>query len=232
MKRVAGIFAVAVSSVLGVAPAQARMPVGIEAHGGWSWFTMGAVNDSLSSLNDNIGARLDPIHGGPAWGVGFRLWSSRDVLLRFGFEKLLAASEDPNVRFSVGAHAYSLGATYYPPSTRRVRFGYGLGLGAYDSMGEISSSGARLGTKGAGYGLCLSTEALVPLRNGWSMTGTLGYRLAGIWDLKFGNATSDLAAQYFGPFLRVSIAVDSHPLARQAGPILLGYRDEAGHFRP
>src|SRR5439155_18990327 len=62
MKRVAGIFAVAVSSVLGVAPAQARMPVGIEAHGGWSWFTMGAVNDSLSSLNDNIGTRLDPFH--------------------------------------------------------------------------------------------------------------------------------------------------------------------------
>ena len=60
----------------------------------------------------------------------------------------------------------------------------------------------------------------------------MGYRLAGIWDLKFGNATSDLAAQYFGPYLRVSIAVDSHPPARKAGPILLGYRDETGHSRP
>jgi len=208
VKRAAGILALAVASLLGVTSAEAGKPIGIEAHGGWSWFTMSDVNDSLSSLNDNIGTSLDPIRGGAAWGIGLRLWASRDVLLRFGFEKLAAASEDPNVRFSVGAHAYSLDVTYYPPTTGRVRFGYGLGLGQYYSMGEISASGAGLETGGVGYGICLSAEAMAPLQGAWSLTGTLGYRLAGISNLEFGNANSDVDVQYFGPFVRISIAAD------------------------
>ena len=198
--------------LLGVAlarPALAERPVGIEVHGGWSWYTMSDVNDSLASLNGSIGTSLDAIHGGPTWGAALRIWARSDILVRIGFERLSAISDDSQARFSVSAYDVSLGATWFPHTASRVRIGYGVNVAPYYAIGRLSSSGNGLNAGGTGYGVCLTAEALTPMGQSWSVTGTLGLRVARVSSLDFEGSRSELDAQYLGPFVRLSLAADS-----------------------
>lgn len=207
MTRRLAVLALAAALSAG-SPAHARGRAGLEAYGGLSRHAMGDMNDTLRSFNREFGTSLDPIHGGPSWGVALRMWPNENLLLRLGYEGLNAQSEDTGVRFDVGAQAVTLGATYFFPTTRIVRYGVGLAFGPYFVHGRLAASRSFLATSGKGFGGRVVGEAILPLRGPCSLNGMLGYRWGSVRRLKFGEATSDIEADYSGVLVRVALAVD------------------------
>ena len=181
---------------------------GFEGWGGWNQLSMTDVNDTLSSFNHEYGTALAPIRNGHAWGFCFRFWPREDVLMRLGFERLSAQSRDSGVEFDLGAFALTLGATRYLASSGRFRCGLGVGLGPYFETGGLAAPGAELGASGWGFGGHVAGEAVLAIGGGCSLQGLVGYRLASIGKLKIGENTSDITAQYSGPFIRVGLAFD------------------------
>jgi hypothetical protein len=186
----------------------------LEVHGGWSRHAMGAMNDSLRSLNADIGTDLGPIRGGPSWGIGLRQWAGPDLLMRLEFEKLSSTTEDPVVRVSPGALVWSVSGTWFMPATARIRCGLGIGVGSYHAWGEI----AGLGISGHDLGGRVAAETILPIGKDWSLQGAAGYRKAQIRNLNVGTATTDITADYSGAFLRIGIATDRPPPPRVIGP--------------
>ena len=140
--------------------AEAEPRVGFEGWGGWNQLSMTDVNDTLSSFNHEYGTALAPIAHSPSWGLSFRLWPHEDVLIRLGVERLSAQSQDSGVEFDLGAYAITLGATRYLPSSSRLRFGVGLGLGPYFETGGLVAPGAALAATGTGFGGHIAGEAV------------------------------------------------------------------------
>ena len=188
--------------------AEAKTRFGLEAWGGWNQLSMTDVNDTLSSFNREYATALAPIRDGAAWGLGFRVWPHESVLVRLGFERLSAQSQDSGVEFDLGAYAITLGATRYLPSSNRLRCGLGFGLGPYFETGGLTAPGATLAASGNGFGAHVAGEAVVGLGGGCSLQGQFGYRWASIDALKFGENTSNITAHYSGPFVRLGLAFD------------------------
>ena len=208
MRLSAAILAVTLSWLTPAAvDGQARF--GIEVHGSASRYAMGAMNDSLSSLNQSLGTRLDHIDDGRTWGAAFRLWAGRDLLLRLGWERLQAESDDDSgLTIDMTANAFTLGATWFPPSDGPLRIGFGLSAGEYFTAGGIDAPQASLQAAGHGFGVAPSLEAAFGIGPDFKLGLTGGYRWAAIRDLKFDEAESNLTADYSGPFLRLSVAVE------------------------
>lgn len=192
----------AVIAWLAAAPEAAALNV--ELYGGWNRYAMGAVNDSLESLNASVGTDLGPIRAGPAWGIGLRQWAGENVLTRLEFEKVSATTEDPTVRVSLGALVWSVGATWFTPAAGRFRYGLGIGFGLYSSYGTL----AGLKTSGLGYGPRGTAEVIMPMGSKWSLHGTAGYRWARIPNMKIAENETDIDADYSGAILRLGIATD------------------------
>lgn len=197
---------------MGMIPTHAAA-LGIEVHGGWSRHAMGAMNDSLRSLNEDIGTGLGPIRGGPSWGIGLCQWGGQELLTRLEFEKLSATSEDPVVRMGIGALVWSVSATWFKPTTRGVHYGIGFGVGSYHAWGKI----AGLEISGHDFGGRLTAEAVLTIGNRYALQGMAGYRKARIQDLNVSKFTTDIAADYSGAFLRIAVATDHPPLPRGIG---------------
>lgn len=188
--------------------AEAEPRFGIEGWGSWNQFSMSGANDTLSSFNQEYGTALPPIRDNASWGFGLRLWPRKDVLMRLGFDRLPAQSQDSGVEFDLGAYAITLGATRYLPSSGRTRFGLGLGLGPYFATGGLSAPGATLSASGTGFGVHVAGEAAVAIGAGCSLQSMIGYRWASIGSLKYGEYPSGVSANYSGPFVRVGLAFD------------------------
>jgi hypothetical protein len=192
-------------------PVGADPRFGVDAYGAWNHYGMKAINDSLSSFNQDFGTALEPIREGGSWGLGLRLWPHPDVRMRLGFENLQARSEDPRVRFDFGVRAFTLGATWFAPSTGWARYGAGVELGPHYAQGGLDAPGASLRSSGNGFGGHVAGEVMVPVRNGWSVNGTIGYRWAAIDGVKLDKGANGLRAQYDGLLLRIGMALDSTP---------------------
>jgi hypothetical protein len=202
-------LAAAVIALSAGARAEAGSRVGFEAWGGLNWHGMAALNDSLRSFNREYRTALPPIREGGGWGLGLRLWPREDVLLRIGFERLTARSQDSGIEFDLGAYDLTLGATKFVPSASSFRYGVGLGLDWIQANGDLAARGATLDASGEGFGGHVAGEALVKLGGGWSLGGAVGYRWVGIDNLILAENPTDLSADYSGPFVRLSLAVDS-----------------------
>jgi len=189
--------------------AEAKPRTGFEGWGAWNQLSMTDVNDTLSSFNHEYGTALAPIRHGASWGLGFRIWPHEDVLMRLGIERIWAQSQDSGIEFDLGAYAVTLGVTRYLPSSSRLRFGVGLGLGPYFETGGLVAPGATLAATGTGFGGHIAGEAVMAIGGGCSLQGQVGYRWASIGSLKFGESTSDITAHYSGPFVRVGLAFDA-----------------------
>lgn len=183
-------------------------PSGLEVWGGLNILRMSEVNDTLSAFNREYGTSLGPIRQDRAWGLGLRRWPSENVLLRLGYERIYAESKDQGVAFELGAHALTLGASGFLPSSGPVRCGVGLGVGPLLGGGRLVARGASLPTGGRGVTGHLTGEALATLGRGWSLDGMVGYRFARIGRVRFGDNTSDLSASYSGFFFRAGLARD------------------------
>ena len=208
--RIARMFALAaVSIALPLGPsARAEPRIGIEGWGGWNRHSMFDVNDTLRTFNGEYGTALAPIRGGGSWGFGVRLWPREDVLVRLGFERLSARSQDSGVRFDLGAYALTLGVTRFFPVLDRLRCGIGLGVGPLLTSGGLDARGAALQTSGAGFGGHVTGETLIPIGRAGSLNGVVGYRWGSVDKLKLGENTSDLRAQYSGFFVRAGLALE------------------------
>lgn len=181
---------------------------GVDAHGAWNQYAMTAMNDTLRSFNRDFGTALEPVNEGGSWGLGLRLWPNPNVRMRLGFEDMRARSRDSGVNFDLGVRAYTLGLTWFAPSTGLVRYGAGVELGPHYAQGEFDAPGASLRTSGNGFGVLMAGELMVPIRNGWSVDGSIGYRWARIDDVKLDGSARGLRAQYDGLLLRVGMALD------------------------
>lgn len=208
------LLAAAIAVVAWDAPAPLEAALHVEVHGGWSRHAMGDANDSLRSLNADIGTDLGPIRSGPSWGVGLSQWAGQNVLMRLEFEKLSAATEDSAVRVNLGAHVYSVSATWFVPASRRIHYGLGVGFGHYRSWGEL----AGLETSGNDFGASVAAEAIMPVGGEWSLHGALGYRRARIRNVKLGGSASDIDPDYSGAFLRIGIAAGGRRPQQAEGP--------------
>ena len=204
MKLSACLLAATLAVAATAAPVQAGFT--LEAHGAWNLHAMGAMNDSLRSLNAAIGTDLGPIRGGPGWGIALRSWGG-DVLVRLEFEKLSAATQDPVAHVSLGALAYSVSSTWFRPASGGLRSGLGLGFGLYRCWGEL----AGLEASGYGYGGRVAAEAMLPLGSEGLLHGMLGYRLARVSNIKLAENETELDVDYSGPFLRIGIALERRP---------------------
>lgn len=212
MRTAQGFALAAVSTALLLCGrAQAEPRIGIEGWGGWNRHSMTDVNETLRSFNDEYRTALPPIRNGSSWGLGLRSWPHENVLIRFGFERLTAQTQDSGVEFDLGAHAITLGATGFLPSSGRIRCGAGLGLGAVLAKGGLVARGASLGSSGSGFNGHVTGEAAVAIGLGYSLAGVIGLRSASIRGLKFEDSASDLSPQYSGLFVRVGLALDARP---------------------
>ena len=205
------VMTLALAMIMASDAASAETRFGFDAHGGWNGYGMGALNDTLSSFNRDFGTALAPIRQGGSWGLGLHLWPDPNVRLRFGYENLMARSEDSGVRFDLGVQALTLGVTWFTPPARWARYGAGIALGPHYANGGFHAPGASFRSSGYGFGGHVAAEVLVPVRNGWSLDGALGYRLASIDGVKLGGTKSALRPSYDGWMLRVGIALDPTP---------------------
>src|SRR5947207_2897238 len=126
-----------VALMIGNAPVHADLVWGVELFGGWGSYALSDFNDSLAVVNQNLGTNFDDIKSGAAGGVGLRLWPTEQILLRLDLEGMLAESEDSGVTFDIGPGAGEISGTYFLPLQAPVKFGLGLGLGAYSIAGSI-----------------------------------------------------------------------------------------------
>lgn len=214
----ATVFLAIAVAVLAAAPARSQARFGIEVNGSASAFAMGAMNDSLASLNRLLGTSLDDFGDGRTWGVALRGWINPDVLLRLAWEHLPAKTEDSGVTIDMGANAFTLGATWFAPSSGPARYGFGLSMGPYFPDGGIGrpqlafvgqAPQAWLNASGTGFGVSPTAEGMLRMSDHFSVGVAVGYRWAAIRGLKFDKADSDLEADYTGAFLRLSVAAES-----------------------
>jgi len=211
--------------VLMAGSARCQPKWGVEAHGGWSQLAMGDVNDSLSSLDRQIGTRFEPVDDGASWGLALRRWVSPNVLLRLGFERLSTASENSGVRFAVADNSFMVGATWWNSGASGVRYGLGAALGPQVGSGRLKFDRGSFHLSGTGFGGAVTAEAMIPVSRGCSLTAATGYRLARTGRLRFDNSTSGLVADFSGPFVRIGLAIDGEP--GNSGPSFSALRHTA-----
>jgi len=191
--------------------ASAQSRVGVDGHGGWNYYSMQDFNETASSFNREFGTTLPPIHDGGSWGLGLRVWAGPDVRIRLGFENLHAMSEGSGVKFDLGVRSYTLGVTWFAPTSNPIRFGVGGAFGPHYAQGGVDVPGATLKSTGNDFGGQVAGEVMVAVRNGWSVNGALGYRWMSIDTVKLNGSSDGLKAQYDGPLLQLGIAVDGSP---------------------
>jgi hypothetical protein len=182
---------------------------GFDVSGGTSTYALGEVNDSLASLNQNLGTAFGSIDDGPSYGVALRRWISGEVLLRLGFEKNAAVTTDADRRFDVGTLDVTLGATYYLPVRGPVHLGGGLAAGVAWIEGKLEGSKFSLEARGSGPDLRATVEALWAHSSGWFVSGSAGLRYATVSELELDGQGSGMRADFSGAVLRIAAGHDA-----------------------
>lgn len=207
-----GALAAGVLLALPAGSASADRPAGFEISGGLARLAMAAANDSLASLDQQLGTSFDPVHGGPTWGLAFRLWMQDDLLVRLRFERLAARSEGAGITFDLGADAYSFGVTWFPGRADPWRTGFGASLGLLAAHGGLSGPQFEMDSRAVGLNAGIHGEAMLRSVVGWRLSAAAGYRFARLEGLRLEGNPLDLRADYSGPFLRVGAAWDEPDL--------------------
>ena len=187
---------------------------GFEASGGWNSYRLGEFNDSLRSLNQDLGTAFGTIRRGGDFGASLRCWVNPRVLLRLNLEKHTAVAKSANIRYDIGPLSLTGGGTYFFPSERRLRIGVGAAAGVSAIRGEFKGSQFQFDTRGSGPDLRATAEAMWPIRDGWFVSGSGGARYARIPDVLFGKQGTNTAADFSGFILRVAVGKDGPSLKR------------------
>lgn len=182
--------------------------LGLEASGGYGTYVMNDADQSLRSFDLALGGRFGTMDRGASFGVFGRAWPREALLMRFGIEKLGARVEDLGVSYDLSAWEFSLTGTWFLPSSGFARFGFGGGLGVYETAGKVEAPGVDMKASGIAPGIQGGIEVEAPLVSGWTACAVAGGRYAKIQTLKFGTRDTRHAAEYSGTFVRLSVAHD------------------------
>jgi hypothetical protein len=195
-------------------PSSAERPWGFDASGGVSTYALGAVNDSLRSLDQSVGTNFGSIDGGSSFGAALRFWATEDLLLRFAAEKNSAVATDADRRFDIGTIDATLGAIYYLPTRSPLRFGGGVAAGVAWIRGRLEGSQLSFDTRGSGPDLRATIEALWRHDSGWFLSGSAGYRYAVVPEVRFTGEGSGMRADFSGGVLRLAAGYDERADSR------------------
>jgi hypothetical protein len=212
-----------VLAILGVL-ALAAVPVtasaatfGGEVFGAYNTHSMKDWNDAIDVSNSS-GSNFDNVSSDLTGGVGLRMWANPNWMFSANWEPLRLKTEDsstPGVTNTVNldANAYmATGAYFFPTSSSKAKYGIGAGLGYYVSNGSAESTGNPSATiDGSGVGFHFMGLGEWQMSPGFSFTGTAGYRVAKLSDLKINQtgspeADSPYDNDYSGFMGRVGLA--------------------------
>jgi hypothetical protein len=207
LARVAGSFLIVATLVLLPSPARSEARWGFAGFGGYSSYAMGDVNDVVDALNVALleggsPLRMDPIDGGPTYGLGVRLHTSDNVRFALDYERLTGSSsvEDfsGSITFNVPADAITASVSYFIPSEGKARFGFGAGLGLYMSAGSMEVGVAGQGSEsldweGSGVGFHLLGQSDITLSPALKLELGAGYRSAKVgWEMEGADTGEEL----------------------------------------
>jgi hypothetical protein len=181
---------------------------GLEISGGVNTYRLSAYNDSLGSLNRNLGTRFESIRRGGDFGAALRCWVNPRLLLRLQVEKHTAVSNSGDIRDDIGPWAIGLGATYFTRPEVRLRRGIGVAAGYTGIHGRFEGPRFGFDTGGSGLDLRATGEAMWPLGGGWFVSGSAGLRYARVPEVKIAEQGIDTAADFSGLTLRVALGRD------------------------
>jgi hypothetical protein len=213
------LTAVLIATALSAGTSEANPPLvhspgvtwGFEASGGWSTYRLGAFNDSLRSLNGDLGTTFKTVDGGPEFGVAVRSWANPRLLLRLYLEKLTAVAKSADIRYDIGPWSLAAGATHFFPSEGRLRLGAGIAAGVIGIRGEFKGRQFQFDARGSGPDLRAMGEAMWPLGRGWFVSGSAGLRYARVPEIRLGGSGTSTTADFSGLFLRLAIGCDGPP---------------------
>jgi hypothetical protein len=169
---------------------------GVSAFTGYQNYSMDQINEKLARVDDALSrpgreANIDPLNG--EWSFSARVLADLNPTWRayVEYEYLKDASGGGNGSigsFQIKPHANAvlLGVTYFLPSTSKVRFGFGGGVGYYEFGGSVNSTVTWYTTTTTGshdlggntIGYHARADLDVPLSPGWHFESALGYRWA------------------------------------------------------
>jgi len=181
---------------------------GFEISGGMNSYRLSAFNDSLASLNRDLGTTFETIRRGGDFGAALRCWVNPRVLLRLNVEKNTAVSNSSDIRYDIGPWSVGLGATYFTPPEIRLRFGAGVFAGYTGIHGRFEGPQFGFDTGGSALDLRATGEAMWPLGGGWFLNGSAGLRYAKVPEVKLDRQGTDTTADFSGVTLRVALGRD------------------------
>jgi hypothetical protein len=216
------LVAALAATALSVGSARANPPLfssprpswGFEVSGGWNSYRLGEFNDSLRSVNQDLGTAFGTIRRGGDFGAALRCWVNPRVLLRLNLEKHIAVARSADIRYDIGPLSLTVGGTYFFPSESRLRIGAGAAAGVSGIRGEFKGSQFQFDTRGSGPELRATGEAMWPIRDGWFVSGSAGARYARVPDVLFGKQGTNTVADFSGFILRVTVGKDGPPPER------------------
>src|SRR5436190_8171179 len=190
-------FLVGLLVVLGVQTslAVAAPRIGLSAFGGYQAFAMGDINDRIHEVDDALSspgdlANIDELRGNWTWGGGVKvdLDATWRAYLEYEFLRDDTGFGNTNGQFQLkpSANSVLLGGTYFFPSTNKVRYGLGAGVGYYAFGGSVNSSvtwytSSVSGSKDLGgntVGFHGRGELDLTMSPVWHFDAALGYRWA------------------------------------------------------
>jgi hypothetical protein len=184
--------------------------------GGYSTYTMTAINDRIRALNPIYRPehRLEEISGGASLGVQVGVDFTAQWMAAFGYERLWAGSEGGSSEYDLPAHVFEANGGYARRLTSQLRAGLELGLGI------VMAADANVGSPGTtvtitGHDLALDASLWLEYV-AWTRVGfwaKAGYRDAKIdeiegdgevWRLPDGTP---LSLDYSGLILRLGTRI-------------------------
>jgi hypothetical protein len=181
---------------------------GFEISGGLNSYRLSAFNDSLGSLNRDLGTTFESIRRGSDFGAALRCWVNPRVLLRLHAERHAAVSNSSDIRDDIGPWAIGLGATYFTRPEIRIRCGVGVAAGYVGIHGRFEGPRFDFDTGGSGLDLRATGEAMWPLGGGWFVNGSAGLRYARVSEVELEKQGIDTAADFSGVTLRIALGRD------------------------
>lgn len=223
MKLLTGMFVISVAlATCCTIPAQAG-PFFLQAHGGWSFYTLDDVNDGIDRANDEAGGSfLDHISSGLDVGLHAGYSLNSELSLGIGYARLSGNSgfsgEGYLVEYDLPADLFEMSFDYIPASDRKVRAGAGVAMGVISSAATVRFTdpvGDGFHYELDGVGFLFTGYAIVDasMTSKWSLYGQAGFRHAIINELKVDGETvlnpdsldDKLRFNYSGLFVRLGV---------------------------
>jgi len=209
IRKSAYTILLALGCVTAIAATASAATVGGEVFGAFSTHSMKDWNDRIVAPANQSGGNMQDFNTGYGGGLGLRTWANSQWMLAATWEPLFVSRTEKvsGDEANLKANAFEATAGYFFQTHTPAKFGVGAGLGVYSLGGEIKST-TDLKLEGSTVGFHVMGMMEWPVKPGFSITGSAGYRVANIKDTKVENvsASPELSTDYSGMMLRAGLA--------------------------